>query len=330
MSVLMTVNHEHELAGSQCRVEWQGVTAGDEVTARLVTGQGPDVVFPADAVSGIRRQPYAQDAWLLDLAALPPGWRQLDLVVRGGAAQQVALALEVRAPGGGAEAFHHPGLVTVSDAPMVALRISPGAAGWSVVAHDSVFADDNHDPVPPPSVPEPLREPAGLALRENVVRRGEPVTALVDLSASMRPQLTAGTVASVLSALQAVAGAAGQQGVSVVAVSDTVHGRRTLELADDPEEFLRRWTSEVGLRTGHRGTAEQWIAESDPSGLVVSIADHETTGMPRTRARSCRVVLTAPTPGRSVTGRDGTVTVSEPRPGAVAVVQALGHASPAV
>jgi hypothetical protein len=326
MSVLMTVNHEHEVGGSQCRVEWQGVVAGDEVTARLVTGQGPDAVFPSTPVSGIRPQPYVEDAWLLDLAQLPPGWRQLDLVVKAPTVHPVSLALEVRQPGGGADVLHHSGLVTVSDAPLVALRITPAAVGWTVVPYDAVFADDDHDPVPPASVPESLWEPAGVALRENVVRRGESVTAVVDLSASMRPQLTAGTVGCVLSALQAVAGAAGQQGVAVVAVSDTVHDRRMLPLADDPEEFLRRWTHEIGLRTGRHGTADRWISESAPSGLVVSVGDQVAGAGP---ARGYRVVLTAAAPDRPVTGRDGVVTVSEPRPGAVAVVRALAHASPA-
>ncbi|WP_448627703.1 hypothetical protein [Geodermatophilus sp. URMC 64] len=305
------------------------MSAGDAVIGRLVTGDGTTLDFPAQPVQGLRPQPYADNAWLLDLAQLPAGWRQLDLVVKAPTSHQVSLALEVRRPEGGVEVLHHAGFATVPGAAMVALRMTPAADGWSVTPYDSRFADEDSGPPPPSSVPEALREPAVLALREHVVRPGDPVTAVVDLSASMRPHLTAGTVARVLSGVQALAGAAGQQGVSVVGVSDTVHGPRTLDLTADPEEFLRRWTHEIGFRTGHRNAGDEWIARTVTAGVVVSVTDQETAAVPRSAARSYRVVLRTPTQDRPAPERAGTVVIVERRPDVSTVVEALAHASPA-
>jgi hypothetical protein len=178
-------------------------------------------------------------------------------------------------------------------------------------------------------VPEALREPAILARRESVVRRGESVTAVVDLSASMRPRLLAGTVADVLTGLQAIAGAADQRGVQVVGVSDRAHGPRMLGLAEDAESFLRQWVQELGLRTGVRGTTEQWVSSQAQSGLVVTISDQEPDEEPTAAAvRRLCVVLTAPGAGTTqAAGRPGTVVLSEPAPSPATVVNALAQAS---
>jgi hypothetical protein len=334
MTVLMTVNRSHSIGGRHCRIEWQGLAADDVVTARLVSDQTDGPVFPAEAVSGLRPQPYAPNAWLIDLAELPSGWRRLDLVIEAGTAHGVSMSVEVRpaSPGAASEVLQHSGLTTVPEAPMLALRIAPEGSGWAVVPFDAVFVDAGGGGGEAMSVPDALREPAVLARHEEVARSGEPVTAVVDLSASMRPRLVAGTVAGVLEALQAVAGAADQRGVAVVGVSDRMYGPRTLEITDDAEDFLRRWVQEIGWRTGLRGTGEQWVAEHRPGGLVVSVSDQREGGREgrETDPRRCRVVLAPPGDGEPVSGRAGTVLVSEPRPSAVSVVRALAHALPAV
>jgi hypothetical protein len=178
-------------------------------------------------------------------------------------------------------------------------------------------------------VPDALREAAVLARHEHLVRSGEPVTALVDLSASMRPRLAAGTVAGVLAALQAVAAAAHRPEVSVVAVSDRVHEPRPLRLTDDPEEFLRIWAQEIGLRTAFRGTTASWSTGEAEAGLVVTVSDQEHAAAP-TGARSCLILLVPPGEGAPAPAALGTVVISEARPDAAAVIRALAHASPAV
>src|SRR3712207_9197190 len=70
MTVLMTQNQRYPLAGSRCRIEWQGLGPDDEVNARLTSEQGPTIVFPREPVTGLRPQPHApRGARLLDLTA---------------------------------------------------------------------------------------------------------------------------------------------------------------------------------------------------------------------------------------------------------------------
>ena len=280
MTVLMTANRDQPLGGIQCRVEWQGLAAGDVVSARLRTGQGSTLVFPDVEVSGLRPQPWVANGWLIDLSALPPGWQRLDLVVQAPTAHGLSLGLEVRpsTPDGAVESLQHPGLTTVPKAPMIAVRITPGGSGPVAVALEAHFVDDEERGSGGGmgiDVPDALREAAVLARHEHLVRSGEPVTALVDLSASMRPRLAAGTVAGVLAALQAVAAAAHRPEVSVVAVSDRVHEPRPLRLTDDPEEFLRTWAQEIGLRTAFPGTTASWSTGEAQAGLVVTVSDQE-------------------------------------------------------
>jgi hypothetical protein len=334
MTVLMTANRSQPLGGSQCRVEWQGLEAGDVVTARLRTGQGGTLVFPGGEVPGLRPQPWVPNGWLLDLGALPTGWQRLDLVVQAPTAHGLSLSLEVRpsAPGGAIESLQHPGLTTVPKAPMIAVRIMPGISGAVAVAHEANFVDDEErggGGGMGMDVPDALREAAVLARHERLVRSGAPVTVLVDLSASMRPRLAAGTVAGVLAALQAVAAAAHRPEVSVVAVSDTVHGPRPLRLTEDPEEFLRTWTGEIGLRTGARATAADWAAGDAEGGLVVSVSDQSHASAPA-GASSCRILLAPPGEGAQAPAGSGTVVIADARPDAAAVIRALAHALPAV
>jgi hypothetical protein len=334
MTVLMTVGRRYELRGHRCRIEWQRLAAEDVVTAHLDAGREADVVFPDEVIPGLRPQPYWPHAWLLDRSLLGAGWRRLDLVVQAHAPHGVSLAVEVHPadPDATRQVFQHPGVAPVPGAPMLALRIAPDDGGWTVVPHDEVYvqpgAGDGRDGGPAMAVPDRLREPAALARREGVVHWGEPVTALVDLSASMRPCLVAGTLGIVLQAVQAVAGAAGQSGVSVLAVSDRVHGPRILAVSDDAEDFLRRWVRDIGLRTG-RGTAHREGVGRASSGLVVSVSDRLSAAVsaPSAHVRSHRVVL-AP-PGEPAGAGGGAVVISEPRPSVVSVVRALGHASPA-
>jgi hypothetical protein len=329
MTVLMTANQNHPLGGTKCRIEWQGLSPDDQVSAHL-TAPGVKQIFPDQAVTGIRPQPFVPNAWLLDVAALPTGWEKLDLVVVTPSAHTVSLAVEVRPeqPGAAPVSLQHSGLTTVGGAPMLALRLTPGNSGPVAVPYETAFVDVNGPVVDGIDVPETLREAAVLALHENVVRSGEPVTAVVDLSASMRPRLASGAVASVLTALQAVAGAADQRAVSVVAVSDQVHEARALELSDDPEEFLRQWTREIGLRTGVRGPLRQWVTDHPGNGLIVTVSDQPRWTSP-TGARHCQVRLIPPGDGTPVREDAGTVVIADGRPDAMRVVRALAHASPA-
>ncbi|MGY1620448.1 hypothetical protein ACI797_27220 [Geodermatophilus sp. SYSU D00691] len=332
MTVLMTANQSESLGGDQCRVEWQGLASDDLVTARLRTAQGTTLVFPDEGVPGLRPQPWVTNGWLLDLGALPSGWQQLDLVVRAVAAHGLSLGLEVRPsiPGGAVRFLQHPSLTTVPNAPMIALRITPGAAGALAVAYEAVFGDQEDGGIGGTGldVPAALREAAVLARHEHLVRSGEPVTAVVDLSASMRPRLAAGTVSGVLAALQAVAAAAHRSEVSVVAVSDRVHEARPLRLTDDPEEFLRTWAQEIGFRTGSRMTKAGWSAGSAEAGLVVSVSDQEDAALP-VGARSRRILLAPPGDGEPTHAAPGTVVIADARPDAASVIRALAHASPA-
>ena len=321
MTVLMTVNQSQALASPQCRVEWQEVAAGDVLTARVSTASAGTLQFPDELVPGVRLQPFAVNAWLLDLAALPEGWQYLELLVRSERAHSVSVALEVRSAGAGTEALQHPGLTTVPGAPMVVLRIAPDGAGWRVVALTGTGVSEG--------VPAQLREAAALARHEGLVRNGEPVTAVVDVSASMRPRLATGTVGSVLTALQAVVGGAGGSELSVVAVSDTVHGRRSLPVAVDAEEFLCSWVQEIGLRTGQRDGVRRWIAGQELAGLTVSVSDQQLPDeelQAGTRGRRSAVVLARPGDA-PVADRRGTVVITEETPSPVTVVRALAHAS---
>ncbi|MGY1730324.1 hypothetical protein ACI798_02295 [Geodermatophilus sp. SYSU D01045] len=332
MTVLMTVNQREPLPGAQCLVEWQGLRPGDEVAAHLVTASGQHLRFPDDEVPGLRRQPWADNTWLLDAGALPTGWQRLDLVVTAPTAHPLSLSLVVRTgPGAGAEeAFQHPGLDTVGGTATVALSLAPTDTGYAVLPQQVPYVP-TRDPWlrgggPAPrhvEVPQALREATALAGHAGLVASGVPVTAVLDLSASMRPRLVAGTVASVLGAVQALAAAADQPAVTVVAVSDRPQPPRQLGLADDPEEFLRVWTAEIGLRTGSRAVT---TAGDGRPGVVVTVTDQEG-GL---AASGYRVVLAAPEPGRTVAASGlGSVVVPEPRPDAAAVVRALAHASPA-
>jgi len=332
MTVLMTANRNQPLGGTQCRVEWQGLAAGDVVSARLRTGQGTTLVFPETEIPGLRPQPWVAHGWLLDVAALPAGWQRLDLVVQSTSAHALSLGLEVRpsAPDGAVESLQHPGLTTVPKAPMIAVRITPGISGPAAMALEAHFVDEEEHTSASGvgvDVPDALREAAVLARHENLVRSGEPVTALVDLSASMRPRLAAGTVAGVLTALQAVAAAAHRSEVSVVALSDRVHEARPLRLTDDPEEFLRTWTQEIGLRTGAPGTAESWRGGSD-AGFVVTVSDQQHVPGPAA-GRNCLVLLVPSGVDASTPASPGTVVVADGRPDAAAVIRGLAHASPA-
>lgn len=330
MTVLMTAARPYPIDGSRCRIEWQGLTPDHDVSVQVVTPGGPGPVFPAAAVPGLREQAYAPPGnWLLDLGAVGADVRRLDFVVasrRGGA---ISAAAEVGSaqPGVIADVYQHPGLTTLPEAPMIALRIERGSGSWVVTAFDSVFVDDQ-DFGPRRDVPKALQEAVVQAKRERVVENGEPVTAVLDVSASMRPRLLSGTVASVLTGLQAIAGAADQREVHVVAVSDRAYGPRQLGVADDAAEFLRAWVAEIGLRSGVRQRQADWLRQHSPSGLVVVVSDEETpdgTDVPAGRRR--QIVLlppdAEPTPGGV---RAGTVVFTEERPAAGTVVNALAHA----
>ncbi|MGY1741172.1 MULTISPECIES: hypothetical protein [unclassified Blastococcus] len=333
MTVLMTPNQQYMLAGGRCRIEWQGLSATDDVSARLVTAGGP-LVFPRDTTSGLRQQPFSpKGTWLLDLDVVEGDVKRIDLLVEPRTSSALSLAVEVAGaePGVIAQVLQHPGITTVAGAPMLVLRLERRGETWTAVPYDGAFVDASGEESGSIPVPGSLREPAVLARRVSVARRGETITAVVDLSASMRPRLLAGTVAGVLTGLQAIAGAADQRTVQVVGVSDRAHGPRALDLADDAESFLRQWVGEIGFRTGVRGTTEQWIATQVQSGLVVSISDQEPDEEPVTAAvtRRC-VVLTAPdanaAPGPH---RPGTVVLSEPTPAPGTVITALARASAA-
>ena len=329
MTVLMTVNQREPLSGAQCRIEWQGLRPGDEVGAHLVTASGQRLDFPATQVPGLRQQPWSENTWLLDAGALPAGWQRLDLVVRSPAAHPLSLSLAVRpaSPAAAEQVLQHPGLDAVAGTETAVLSLARVDSGYAVVPQQSPY-DATRDPwgrggIAPTlvEVPPALREATALAGHSGLVGNGVPVTAVLDLSASMRPRLVAGTVASVLTAVQALAAAADQPAVTVVAVSDRPHAPRQLGLADDPEEFVRAWTREIGLRTGSAAVA---AAGAGQPGLVVTVTDQEGGAA----APGYRVVLAAPEPGRTVTAsRAGTVVVPEPRPDAVSVVRALAHAA---
>ena len=322
MTVLMTVDRPSPLAGPQVRVEWQQVVADDVPSASVELASGAVLQHPHDPVEGIRPQPYTRSAWLLDLAALPAGWQHLDLAVDSRLAHPVSVALEVGSASG-PQSLQHPGLVTVPGSRLPLVRIVPDGGGWEAVA----LADPAGA-----RLPVPLREAAALAHHEGLVRSGEPVTAVVDVSASMRPRLEEGTVGCVLTALQAVAGAAGAGDLTVVAVSDVVSGPRPLPVDADAEQFLRSWVREIGLRTGVRDGAGRWLAGQDPLGLAVSVTDQLVPPTGGGRGRRGTVVLTAQdvaTPGPL----PGTVVLAEGRPSPVTVVRALlrtgGHGFPA-
>lgn len=321
MTVLMTVNRSHVLTSAQCRVEWQEIAAGDVLAARVTSASGGTVEFPAEQVSGVRPQPYVLNAWLLDLAALPPGWEALELVVRSERAHSVSVALEVRTGGAGTGSLQHPGLTTVPGAPMVVLRVTPDGPGWRVVALTGTGVSDG--------VPAALREAAALARHQGLIRDDEPVTAVVDVSASMRPRLGDGTVGSVLAALQAVVGGGGGSELSVVAVSDAVHGRRSLPVGADAEAFLRDWVQEIGLRTGQPDGVGRWLADDRTPGLVVSVSDAAPAAA-AVQGRRSAVVLAPPDGAPVSRGRDAAVVLTEVRPTPVSVVRALAHASPSL
>ncbi|MGY1632237.1 hypothetical protein ACI784_11095 [Geodermatophilus sp. SYSU D01186] len=332
MTVLMTPNQRYVLVGSRCRIEWQGLGPDDEVNARLLSEQAPAIVFPREPVTGLRPQPHAaRGTWLLDLTAVGDEVSRLDLVVETRTSAGISLGLEVAGsvPGIAAQVLQHPGMTTVPGAPMLALRVVRQGAEWTAAAFDAAFVDGSGEESGSIPVHAPLQAPAVLARRENLVRRGETVTAVVDLSASMRPRLAAGTVAGVLTALQAVAGAADQRELQVVGVSDRAYGPRPLGVSDDAGAFLRAWVREIGLRTGVRGTTEQWVTTQAPSGLVVSISDQEPDEEPAPpTVRRHQVVLVAPGTGETPRAqRRGTVVLSEPALSTVAVVEALARSA---
>jgi len=314
MTVLMTVDRAHPLAGPQVRVEWQQVLPYDVPSASVALASDAVLQHPHDPVEGIRPQPFTTHAWLLDLAALPAGWQHLELVAESRQAHPVSVALEVRSAAGGGlsrEPLQHPGLVTVPGSRQPLVRIVPEEGGWWAMA----LADPGAA-----GLPVPLREAAALARQEGLVRSGEPVTAVVDVSASMRSRLEGGTVGCVFTALQAVAVAAGAGDLPVVAVSDVAHGQRPPPVDADAEQFLRSWVREIGLRTGSRSGAGRRPAGTDPLGLVVSVTDQLVP--PPGGGRRRAVVLTAARdPG--VPGPPGTVVLAEGRPSPVTVVRAL-------
>src|SRR4051794_1672640 len=254
MTVLMTVDRAHPLAGPRGRGEWQQALPDDVPSASVALASDAVLQHPHDPVEGIRPQPFTTHAWLLDLAALPAGWQHLELVVDSRQAHPVSVALEVRG-GSGRQVLQHPGLVTVPGARQPLVRIVPEEGGWWAMALADPGGAD---------LPVPLREAAALARQEGLVRAGEPVTAVVDVSGSMRPRLEAGTVGCVLTALQAVAGAAGAGDLPVVAVSDVAHGPRPLPVDADAEQFLRSWVREIGLRTGSPNGAGRPPARAPP------------------------------------------------------------------
>jgi hypothetical protein len=311
MTVLMTVDRAHPLAGPQVRVEWQQVLADDVPSASVELASGAVLEHPHDPVEGIRPQPFTRSAWLLDLTALPAGWQHVDLAVDSRQAHPVSVALEVRSAAG-SESLQHPGLVTVPASRLPLVRIVPDGDGWWAVAADSAGA----------RLPVSLREAAALAHHEGLVRSGEPVTAVVDVSASMRSRLEGGTVGCVLTALQAVAGAAGAGDLTVVAVSDVVHGPRPLPVDADAEHFLRSWVREVSLRTGSRDGAGRWLAGQDPLGLAVSVTDQLVPPPVGGRGHRSTVVLSPPQ-DTAPPGPPGTVVLAEGRPSPVTVVRAL-------
>lgn len=332
MTVLMTVNRPYPIDGTRCRIEWQGLSAEHEVSVQVVTPGGPGPVFPAAAVPGLRQQAYAASGnWLLDLGAVGAEVSHLDFVVAAPRASAVSLGIGVEGdrPGVVAEVLQHPGLSTVPEAQMIALRMERRGESWAATAFESALVGGV--PGSGGDVPKALQEAVVLAKREHVVTSGETVTAVVDVSASMRPRLVNGTVASVLTALQAVAGAADQRELQVVAVSDRAYGPRRLGVADDPEEFLRNWVGEIGLRSGVRERHEEWVSRHAPSGLVVIVSDQETVDGATLPSGRRRQIVLLPSGGESArdAARAGTVVLSEERPAAGTVVTALAHASPA-
>ncbi|MET0965994.1 MAG: hypothetical protein ABWZ02_06335, partial [Nakamurella sp.] len=211
--------------------------------------------------------------------------------------------------------------------------VDPVITGWSGPVTDHPFRNSPSQPPARPA-PEPLqatpaangsRRPADDGPQVHIparleqavdaaratgnTRRRTTVSAVVDLSASMRPWIASGQLADVLTAIQAIAGASNRPSVATryLPAGDEVD----LELGTEPAQALSSQLATNGLRTGSRSALLAAVDRTARRGLAVLVTDDASLA-----AGSGVTVVLGPAAAEHVRVNDDQLLISVP-PGPV-------------
>lgn len=262
MVLQLAVGGSAALPWTQIGITWQGVGPGDEMSARWSEESGRGEWSGRTPMPWIRRDTFRRDEhWQVDLQRVPSTLRLISLVLRASAVRSVGVAL-VPLSGSPEDAILHPGIRIAADEPTVLMTLRRSGDGWTAAVAGSAmsaagFAEPASGEETPDDggwqvaigVPEALKSPVDRVRSTGQTRQRSRVSAVVDVSASMRPWLVNGALAATVTAIQAVACASSRPSLTLALVPDG--GVADLPIEAPAGDFLIDRVSRHGMRTGN-------------------------------------------------------------------------------
>ena len=265
MVLQLTLGGSAAVPSLQIGIHWQGVQAGDRLTAEWDDALGSEIWSGGSPSRWIRRDAYGVgERWQLDLARVPSGVSLICLVIRAPSARVVGMAV-VPLSGSADDAVLHPSVHIGADETTVVLELRRAEPGWQAAARNTVRQTDdrpdqhhsngplqqpgiNNAPSMSIAVPDHLQVGVDRIRASGAARSHGRVSAVLDLSASMRPWLLNGVLADTVTAIMAVACASSRPSVAVRIVPDG--GIREVGIEDAAGDVLKGLLERMGLRTG--------------------------------------------------------------------------------
>jgi len=305
MVLQLAVGGSTAVPWTQIGITWQGVGPGDEMSARWSEESGRGEWSGRTALPWIRRDSYRRDEhWQVDLQRVPAGISLISLVLRSSVARSVGVAI-VPLNGSPDDAILHPGMRIVADQPTVLMTIRrTGGAGWTASVAAGLVDPENPFPEPEPDrdpghaqvavpVPPALESPVRSVRSTGQARKHVRISAIVDISASMRPWLVNGALADTVTAIQAVACASARPAVATVLVP--AGHPSDLPVEKPSAEFLSEAVTRYGLRTGNALAVRAQTDDALRRGGVVFVVTDDPLTRPAEDERAITVVLSTGT-----------------------------------
>lgn len=290
MALQLTLARTIPVPADQLRIIWQGFRGGDSAEAAWTDRSGSQAWRGDQNLPWMQRDTYvAGEEWKINLPAAPAGCDSIFLRLTSSVGRPVGLA--VLPLNGDQEAgVVHPGVDLIADRSTALLEFRRIGPQWHLIALNkpeivdgqamaagstTLPADDPNGVITGRSIPIPAHlQPAVDRIRASSgeVRRQQ-VSAVVDISASMRPWLSNGLVSDVLTAVQAVAGASSRPSVSTA--FSPAAGSVDLKLEDSPAAALSAQIRRAGLQTGSRSQLDDAVQTAARRGGIAFLLTDE-------------------------------------------------------
>ena len=271
---------------SQIGIHWQGVQAGDRLTTEWDGALGPERWSVGSPSMWIRRDTYGVgERWQLDLSRVPVGVPLICLVIAAPSERSLGMAV-VPLSGSADDAVLHPGVHIGADENTVVLELRRVGPGWQAVARNTVRQTDDvpdqhrsNGALQQPginsassmsiAVPDHLQVGVDRIRASGAARGHGRVSAVLDLSASMRPWLLSGVLADTVTAIMAVACASSRPFVAIRVVPDG--GIKEVGIENAAGDVLGGFLERMGLRTGGPSALRTEIAAAAVKGGPVFV-----------------------------------------------------------